>query len=285
MSDIISSAVKIERVAATASKDKAGNVIVVTGRGGTGKSTFVAIASRYLMPPLLLLDLDPDQSLADMLGIDLEKTRIKTEIGREINIETVSDLRSAIEDEDAFTELGGSPAFVKIPHLIEWYSRYTSERFSLISLGPRWTQGDYRSANLLFEFIIPSMGKHYTNILVDSPAGLEHLNRKVIPDINDLFVVLDPSLKSIKHVERVKRITQEVGTTYQHLYLVGNHEFDNESERRLKSIGETYLGKMDYDTDVKDYNLKGQSLIRLPEKSPACVSVKKILAKAGYRVQ
>ncbi len=284
MSDVISTAVKIERVTATASKDKKGNVIVVTGRGGTGKSTFVALASRYLIPPLLLLDLDPDQSLADMLGIDLEKARIKTEIGREMNIKTVSDLRSDIEDEDAFTELGGSPAVVKIPHLIDWYSKYTSKRFSLISLGPRWTQGDYRSANLLFEFIIPSMGKNYANILVDSPAGLEHLNRKVISEINDLFVVLDPSLKSIKHVERVERISREVGITYQHLYLVGNYEFDVKSERRFKSKGETYLGKIDYDTYVKDYNLKGQSLTSLPEKSPACVSVKKILSKAGYQV-
>ena len=50
-----------------------GKKIVVTGRGGTGKSTFTAIASRYLAPPMLLIDIDPDQSLAEMLGIDLEE--------------------------------------------------------------------------------------------------------------------------------------------------------------------------------------------------------------------
>ncbi|MFC1943780.1 hypothetical protein ACFLWO_04330 [Chloroflexota bacterium] len=37
---------KIERIAASASKKKAGNIIVSTGRGETGKSTFVALASR-----------------------------------------------------------------------------------------------------------------------------------------------------------------------------------------------------------------------------------------------
>src|SRR4030043_1054748 len=52
--------------------------IVSTGRGGTGKSTFVALMSRYLKPPSLFVDLDPDLSLADMLGIDLTKEGKRT---------------------------------------------------------------------------------------------------------------------------------------------------------------------------------------------------------------
>ncbi len=284
MDDIITSAVKIHRVLSASSKEKAGNIIVSTGRGGTGKSTFAALASRYLEPPLLLLDIDPDQSLADMLGIDLDSTIITTEIGRKVEIKTISDITSDIEDEDAFTELGGSPPFVKIPLLLGWYTQYTSERFDLISLGPRWTMGDYRAANFLFEFLIPSIGKNYVNIVVDSPAGLEHLNRKVTPDIDDLFIILDPSQKSIKHVERVKKIAKEVGINYQHLYLVGNYEFDDEAEQRLKSTGETYLGRVEYDANVKNYNLKGESLLNLPDSSPACLSVRRILTEAGYKV-
>ncbi len=279
---IIAAAAEIERI--TTSTEKAGRIVMSTGRGGTGKSTFVALVSRYLKSPLLLLDIDPDQSLASMLGVDLEAAKIKTEIDREVNIKTLSDLTSDIEEEDAFTELGGGPPTVKIPLLLKWYGTYHSEKFDLISLGPRWTAGDYRSANFLFEFVIPSIGEGYANIVVDSPAGLEHLNRRVVPNVNDLFVILDPSIKSIKHVERVKRITEEVGIKYQHLYLVGNYEFDDEAEQYLERTGETYLGKMDYDANVKEYNLKGKSLLDLPENSPACLSIKKILAKAGYKI-
>ncbi len=284
MEDIIAEAAKIGRIAASASTERAGNIIVSTGRGGTGKSTFVALASRYLAPPLLLLDIDPDQSLADMLGVDLEATKIKTDIGREVKIKTVSDLTSDIVEEEVFEELGGGPPTVKIPLLLEWYTKYSSEKFVLISLGPRWTIGDYRAANFLFEFIIPSIGGNYANIVVDSPSGLEHLNRKVIPNMDDLFLILDPSMKSIKHVERVRKITKEVGISYKHLYLVGNYEFDDEGEQHLKRTGETYLGKIDYDAKVKDCNLKGESLLNLPDSSPACLSVKKILAKAGYTI-
>ncbi len=41
-------------------------IIVSTGRGGTGKLIFIALAKRYLNTPLLLIDIDPDMSLADM---------------------------------------------------------------------------------------------------------------------------------------------------------------------------------------------------------------------------
>jgi len=279
---IITAAAKIARV--TTSAEKAGRVVLATGRGGTGKSTFVALLSRYLKSPLLLLDLDPDQSLAAMLGVDLDKAATTTEIGREVPIKTLSDLIHDIEEEDAFTELGGSPATKKIPMLLDWYTQYRSERFDLMSLGPRWTGGDYRSASFLFEFIIPAIGERYAHILVDSPAGLEHLNRRAVPRVNDLFVIIDPSRKSMAHVERVKRITESVGISYERLFLVGNHEFDVEAEGYLESTGETYLGKMDYDIDLKRYNLTGRSLLDLPDGSPACLSVRRIAAQAGYEV-
>lgn len=284
MEDVIAAAVEIERVTASDYAGKPGNIIMATGRGGTGKSTFVALASRYLPPPLLLLDIDPDQSLADMLGIDLESTEIETEAGREIKIKTVSDLANDIEAEDAFIELGGGPPTVKIPLLLEWYARYSSQRFTLISLGPRWTMGDYRTANYLFEFIIPSIGEDFANIIIDSPAGLEHLNRKVVPNIDDLFVILDPSMKSIKHISRVNRIARATGINYRHLYLVGNSDFDEEAEQRLRDTGETYLGKMDFDASVREFNLRGESLLNLPDSSPACQSVREILIRAGYPI-
>jgi len=276
---IISDAAYIKRK--TSSSEKAGRIIMATGRGGTGKSTFVALAARYLQSKMLLLDLDPDLSLAEMLGIDLEATEVKTDIGRKIPIETLSDLTGKIEDEDAFTELGGAPPTKKIPLLLEWYTTYRSDRFDLISLGARWTKGDYRSANFLFEFIIPSIGENYANIVVDSPAGLEHLNRRVVSRVNDLFLVLDPSHKSIKHVERVKRIASEVGIEYDNLYIVGNHEFDDESEEHFRGIGETYLGRMDYDANVREHNLRGKSLLDLPADSPACSSLERILEKVA----
>ena len=264
-----------------------GKIIVSTGRGGTGKTTFTAVASGYLKRPLLLIDIDPDQSLADMLGVDLEQIKITTEAGREVDLSTASDIAQHIE-EGALMELGGGPVTMKLQFLTETYSMYRSQEFDLISLGPRWTEGDYRLANLFVGASVFStggiapLGAKYAHTIVDSPAGLEHLNRKVVPSIDDLFLILDPSQKSMKHITRVNRIIKEAGISCKHFHLVGNYGFDGETEKYLQDTGESYLGRIAYDASVRDYNLRGMSLLELPGDSPVCVSIRSILAKGGY---
>jgi cellulose biosynthesis protein BcsQ len=51
--------------------------LVTIGRGGTGKSSFTALMAKCFIEsgqsPLLLVDADPDQNLAEMVGIDLKE--------------------------------------------------------------------------------------------------------------------------------------------------------------------------------------------------------------------
>ena len=65
-------------------------------------------------------------------------------------------------------------------------------------------------------------------------------------------------------------------------YFVTNFRFTEELEKNIQSDHGTFLGRIEYDTDVETYNLEGKSLLELPENSPAYLSVKNILAKAGY---
>ena len=248
-------------------------VIMSTGRGGAGKSTFVALASRYLALPKLLIDLDPDESLANMLGIYLK------EKGRK----TISDaLYEIIEGDKSI----GCTGYDLLPNRLESAIHndclYKEARFHLLTLGTKFTAGCYCAPDTVLKDFIPRLAKDYSEIVIDAPAGLEHFNRKIVIDIDDLFVVLDPSDKSVKHIKRIKDITGEMRVSYGHLYLIGNYRFTPEAEEYLRNTGEAYLGKIDYDPEVKEYNLKGKSLLELPENSPALVSVKGILVKAGY---
>jgi len=247
-----------------------GRVLVSTGRGGAGKSTFVALASRYLHPPKLLIDLDPDESLAGMLGIDLKGKGVKTISGA---------LYDVIEENKGAGRTGYN-LLSEVPQAV----LYRGTGLDFIALGTKFTVGCYCAPDAVLKDFIPTLVKDYDEVLVDSPAGLEHFNRKVVVDIDDLFVVLDPSEKSIKHIERVKNITRELKVGYSHLYLIGNYRFTGETEEYLRSAGEAYLGKINYDPNVKRYNLEGRSLLELPEDSPAALSVERILVKAGYMI-
>jgi CO dehydrogenase maturation factor len=247
-------------------------IIVVTGRGGTGKSTFVALAASYLRPPLLLIDLDPDESLADMVGFDLD----------EQGIGTISDKLYDILE--ASKSGGQDPAFA-IDHMaaiIERDCLYKgNNEIDLISLGTKLTKGCYCTPDDILKNVIPRMIEKYNNIVIDSPAGLEHLNRKVVSDVDDFFVVLDPSSKSLQHIGRIRDITGELKISYRNFYLVANYCFDKEDQTYFEDSGETLLGRIESDSDVAEYNLSGQSLLELPKDSPASLSVKEILCKTN----
>ncbi len=251
-------------------------VIVSTGRGGVGKSTFVALISRYMKPPSLLVDLDPDVSLADMLGFDLREEGKKT---------VCEALYDVVEGRKTGTSSPLISTRDRMESLLWTECLYEDGSFDLITLGTKLTEGCLCAPDELLRETVPKLAKNYTNVVVDSPAGVEHLNRNIVPAINDLFVICDPSEKSLKHIPRVKKIMQEVGTKYEHFYLVANQQFDQEAEAYFKESGEIYLGRIEFDANVEQYNLKGKSLLELPEDSPALISVREILTKAGYQIE
>jgi CO dehydrogenase maturation factor len=250
-----------------------GKINVITGRGGTGKSTFTTLFTRYVhAKPLLLIDLDPDESLAKMLGVDLEKEGKCS----------ISDALSRI-----ITKGKNSKGTDDTPDLLrrmmeEGEIIYRDKKFDLITLGTKFSPGCYCLPDEMIKETLRNINKNYEMVLVDSPAGLEHLNRKVTPDIEDLFVILDPSDKSAKHIERIKYVTKGVNITCKNFYLVGNYRFTDEIEEYLLKTGEKYLGRIAYDPLVREHNLKGESLFKLPEDSLSSTSVKKILREAGY---
>jgi len=249
--------------------------IVSTGRGGAGKSTFVALISKYLKPPTLLIDLDPDLSLADMLGLDFQKEGKRT-------------VCEALYDVIEKRKGNISPSITT--HALMESSLcsdclYEGKNFDLITLGTKFTEGCLCAPDELLRKTIPKLAKNYATMLVDSPAGVEHLNRNIVSDINDLFVLCDPSDKSLKHIGRIKEIIKQVGIRYSHFYLVANYECNAEAEKYLLNTGEIYLGKIDYDAHLEQYNLEGKSLLELPEDSAASLSVKRVLAKAGYQIR
>ncbi len=247
-------------------------VMVSTGRGGVGKSTFVAVAARYLASPKLVIDLDPDESLADMLGVDLGKSETTT----------ISGL--LYEAAAGSGPVGREKLLGEMQSVLRNRCLYRSQHFDLLTLGTKFTVGCYCAPDNVLKDSLAHLLQDYEHVLVDSPAGLEHLNRKVVSDITDLFLIIDPSDKSVKHVGRVQDIIGAVGIRYQHLYIVANHRFTAEHEKFTSGLDGTYLGKIDYDPELKRYNLEGRSLFELPDGSPAVASARAILEEAGYTV-
>src|SRR4030042_1892410 len=188
--------------------------IVTIGRGGTGKSSFVALVAKNFVEagysPLLLVDADPDQNLAEMVGIDL----------REAGKKTISELLV-----NTFIEKGGTTVGIPPTERIEskiWSSGlFESPNFDFLAVGTKWVEGCYCMPNSALTAALASLTKNYKYVLIDSPAGLEHLNRRITSKVNDVFDILDHSKKSMDHVKRAHRIPKEVDMQFDNFYLIG----------------------------------------------------------------
>lgn len=246
------------------------------GRGGSGKTSFVALLAKYFIEkgetPLLLVDVDPDRNLAEMVGIDLGEQGKKT----------ISELLM-----ETFLERGGTTVGVPPSERIEgkiWErGLYEGNSFDLVAIGTKFKEGCYCLPDAALKKALENLTKTYRYVLIDSPAGLEHLNRRVASQIDDIFDIIDPSQKSFNHVERAYRVAKEVEIEFENFYVVAGNRVPQELEAEVKNrIKHTYLGKIAYDKKVEGFVLAGKSLLELPMSSPAYMSVKKLMKKLDY---
>ena len=241
--------------------------LVTMGRGGTGKTTFVALMAKYLIgtgtTPLLLVDADPDQNLAEMVGVDPEGAGKKT----------IAELLS-----ETFITQGGTtvgiPPSRRIENRIWQEGLFEGDRFDLLSVGTKWVEGCYCLPDAALKNALSAITRQYRYILIDSPGGLEHLNRKIASNVDTIFDIMGPSSKSLAHVRRAHRVIREVGIQFNRFYVVAGYGFDTDPDPAvLSATGLPYLGRIAQDDEVAQRVLSGRSLLDTPDDSPAYRSV------------
>jgi CO dehydrogenase maturation factor len=159
---------------------------------------------------------------------------------------------------------------------------YESEKFDFLAVAPM-VEGWFCMPNSALQGALVSLTKNYKYVLIDSPAGLEHLNRRITSKVTDIFDILDHSNKSLEHVKRAYKIAREVGMRFENFYLIGGYRFPDELGSKAEAdLKFTYLGKIVADKALDDYVLQGKSLLSLPSGNKAYMSVKVILEKLSY---
>jgi CO dehydrogenase maturation factor len=251
--------------------------LVTIGRGGTGKTSLVALMAKYFIEaeesPLLLVDADPDQNLGEMVGVDLHS------VGKR----TISELLVETFLVERGTTVGVAPT-ERVENKIFAKGMYEGDSFDFIALGTKWVEGCYCLPNAALKGALESLTKTYRYVLIDSPAGLEHLNRRIATKVNDILDVIDPSKKSLDHVERAHKVAEEVKINYENFYIVGGYRLQEDLKRQIEDRFKfKYLGKIARDEKVEEFVEAGKSLLDIPSDSPAFYSVKAIMKSAGYK--
>lgn len=249
-------------------------VISVSGKGGTGKTTAVALLTRIVTEKtkrdLLVVDADPVMNLPRALGIDVSQTvgSIATKLRKDIDEGTYS---GEVTKQDV---LEGEiyEALIEDP------------RFDFLAMGRTEGEGCYCYVNRLLTQILDTLSQNYEITLLDMSAGLEHLSRRTNRNVDILIIVVDPSRAAYEAALRIRDLAKEVHIEFKKIVVIGNRfppEMEEEFRSQLEIEGMELIGMIPNDDELSKINYRGVPLFELDEKSPTVKAVDQIAEKLG----
>jgi CO dehydrogenase maturation factor len=235
-------------------------VIAIAGKGGVGKTTFGGLLVRYLLEKrpgrtVLAVDADPNSNLNELLGV-----KVTTTIGdaREIMKKEVPPGMT----KDTWFEYKVHEAIIE------------GKGFDLLVMGRPEGAGCYCAANSLAKKYIDMLKENYSYLVVDNEAGMEHISRLVTQDIDQLFVISDPSPRGVVTARRIIDLIGELGLNIAKTEVVINRVPEGDEERlreKAREHGLDGVGMIREDKEVITADAEGVSVFSLSRSARALI--------------
>ena len=207
--------------------------IIVTGKGGVGKTTIIATLSRLLARDghrVLVIDCDPSMNLAMSLGVSLSDVVPLAE--NKVNIHEKLELGMEMEDEEEHAHENEHE--IKIDGVIEDYIVETKDGVKLIVMGtiPYGGSGCLCSSIALVKLLIGYITSGSADndfVMVDSQAGVEIFGRGLASEFDFTFAVTEPMPKAVEVTRHVMKLSRDLGVKKQ-IVIVNKVEDEDGTE-------------------------------------------------------
>ncbi|MGB5405910.1 MAG: adenylyl-sulfate kinase [Thiogranum sp.] len=248
-------------------KPLCGKRILVCGKGGSGKSTLVAMMATVLQRKtyeVMVLDGDasnPEGLVRLLFGLGVEgEPKPLIEFFGGINAVTCP-----VDDPSPLTRINDSNPVPekRINFSKEISSEYYLQKGSttLLQAGKIASYGqgcDGPLEKVVRDFMVEGDAVN----LIDMKAGIEHFGRK-IPDRMDVILgVLDYTLESVSIAKRMAEFCQEAGIKNFWLILnkIGSEEVESMLMDKLVNLRDKVIGSISYDQELIKAGLSGNAL-------------------------
>jgi CO dehydrogenase maturation factor len=197
--------------------------LAVAGKGGVGKTTLVALLAREAAERgyrVLVVDADPDANLATTLGFP----------------EPIAPL--ANEDE-LVVERAGHGGFVRLnPTVDDIPERYIVERDGIRLLVLGGIRGGGTGCACPANTLLKSLLAHLLVgeddlVLLDMEAGIEHLGRGTVRNVDALILLVESDRKTLETAERTIALARELGID--RVLAVANRIHDDEDSEQVRA--------------------------------------------------
>jgi len=234
-------------------------IIAMAGKGGTGKTTISALLLKYLtgrnMTPVLAVDADANANLNELLDLDVRLT-----LGK-IRKDIKNDMPPGMS-RDQFMEMKIHQSLIE------------EQGYDLMVMGQPDGPGCYCAANQYMAMTMDKLAGNYKYIIVDNEAGMEHLSRMNLREIDYLLIVSDPSARGILTARRIADITGPLQLVVKNKYLIVNRAPDPVPEALQKKIDQAVAeaelplaGIISSSDDLITQELNGTSYLALSDDS------------------
>lgn len=202
------------------------------GKGGTGKSTLSALLVNFLLDkglkPILAVDADPNANLNELLGEEVIIT-----LG-----EIKEELRKGVPESMArydYVEMRLHQAIIE------------GQGYDLLVMGQPEGPGCYCAAHSFLSQAIEKLMRSYNYLVIDNEAGMEHLSRLNLLEMEHLIIVSDASHRGIMTVGRIADLLKSLQIKVAHLWMVVNRcpeSFPKELKDYAQTIAEKHHLKL-----------------------------------------
>ena len=224
------------------------HVIAIAGKGGVGKTTLTGLIIQYL----------GKKGKGPILAVDADaNSNLNEVLGVEVE-ETLGDIRDAlIEDDD----------------------------YDLLVMGRTQGKECYCFVNGLLQAQLQRLEKNYPYIIVDNEAGMEHISRGVLPNMEVAILVSDCSRRGVQAVGRIAQLIKECDMHPKKVGLIINRApngvLNEGTKAEIEKQGLTLLGVVPQDETVYEFDCDGTPIVDLPEDSPVRKAIVEIIDNLG----
>ena len=237
--------------------------IALAGKGGVGKTTICGMLIEYLCEkrngPVLAVDADANSNLNEVLGVEVE--------------DTLGDIREDMTRAEMASEQVIPTGMTKADYAEMRFSDALTEAddFDLLVMGRTQGKGCYCFVNGLLTTQVAKYAKNYRYIVVDNEAGLEHLSRGVLPQVDTILLVSDCSRRGVQAAGRLSEMIQELKLGAKEVCLIVNRapggELNAGVREEIAKYGMKLIGVVPHDDTVYEYDAEGRPSVTVPQDS------------------
>jgi CO dehydrogenase maturation factor len=155
--------------------------------------------------------------------------------------------------------------------------------FDLIAMGRGEGRGCYCAVNHNLREVIDAIGDHYSYVVVDNEAGMEHLSRRTTRDVQHLLIVSDPTQRGIVAAGRIAGFRDELDINIENAHLIINRLPGGEMPPALReavdALDVPLLGTIPETRDVTEFEFSGRPLVEMKDDSPVYQAVAAMLER------